>query len=484
MQTAEKSAAHYLRTASLAASQLDTEHGRRIYNDATAELTVLLRSADHGALWNRPLTLTADGATYRLRYAPHTHRGFWAPDYFTEFVPAKDVPQKHLRKRNVQYGVGGALVGVRQKTPREPFAHTEGITAVVTATLDFRGNDVTLTLHDPGEKATARVAGKQRPLEADFTAPLAYYRAVHPRWEGLMGALRVDHYTRSTGLYLLQPYDPHRIPLVFVHGLISTPQVWRDVINEVESDPDLRGRYQCWVFSYPTGNLMAYSALRLREELEKARQLYGLKQGVVLVGHSMGGLLSRMQTTTLTRADWDRTIGQPVTGVFDRMPAGSVVHRSLLFDANPHIKRTVFICTPHRGSKLAIETIGHLAEHLIALPGTLVGELQDELADALPLFSGDDHLIPDSITSLAPGDPTLRVLDTVPIQSPHHTIFGDRGKGNAPHSSDGVVAYSSSHLVTAKSQTAVPGPHSSVQLQQTIDELKRILRLHLQNPQR
>lgn len=478
-RAAEKRAAHYLHTARLAAAQLDTEHGRRIYNEATAELTVLLRSADGGALWNRPLTLTAGGETYRLRFAPHAHRGFWAPDYFTSFVRAEKVPRHHLRKHNVQEGVGGALVGVRKKEPREPFAHAEGITGVVTATLDFRGRDATLTLHDPAEVPKARVAGRSRQLEADFTAPLAYYKAAHPLWTGIMGALRANHYMRETGLYLLQPYDPHRIPIVFVHGLISTPQVWRDVINEVESDPGLRGRYQCWVFSYPTGNLMAYSALRLREELEKARQLYGLHQGIVLVGHSMGGLLSRMQTSTVTRADWERAIGEPVTHVFEKMPADSVLHRSLLVEANPQVKRAVFICTPHRGSKLAIESIGRLAEHLIALPVTIAGELQDELADALPVFSGEDHVIPDSITSLAPGDPTLRVLDTVPIRTPHHTILGDRGKGNSPHSSDGVVAYESSHLASARSQKVVPGPHSSVRLPETIEELKRILRLHL-----
>jgi hypothetical protein len=39
----------------------------------------------------------------------------------------------------------------------------------------------------------------------------------------------------------------------------------------------------------------------------------------------------------------------------------------------------------------------------------------------------------------------------------HHSIIGDRGKGDTPNSSDGVVPYWSSHLATAKSEKIVPG---------------------------
>ena len=51
-------------------------------------------------------------------------------------------------------------------------------------------------------------------------------------------------------------------------------RMWRNVVNELENDPQLRGRYQYWVFAYPTGNPPAYSALRFREELEKLHQLH------------------------------------------------------------------------------------------------------------------------------------------------------------------------------------------------------------------
>ena len=94
---------------------------------------------------------------------------------------------------------------------------------------------------------------------------MAYYQPGSAFWMGIMGALRAGNYAGKTGLYILQPYDPDRIPVIFVHGLISTPQMWLNVINELNADPVLRARYQYWVFAYPTGNPLAYSALRLRE---------------------------------------------------------------------------------------------------------------------------------------------------------------------------------------------------------------------------
>lgn len=483
-QSTEERAAHYLAAAAATAPLFDAdparaEAARKIYNQAVADLTVLLRSGDDGRLWNRPTTLTYEGATYRLRFAPGVGRGLWKPDEFTTIVPASEVREKTIKHPTRQDGVGGALVGVRNKTPREPFAPRVGVTAAVTATLEFQGRDATLTLRDPGEVPTARVAGRERPLHADFSAPLAYYPAVNELFAGLMGALRVNDYMSTTGLYLLQPYDPDRIPLIFVHGLISTPQMWRNVINEIEKDPILRGRFQCWVFAYPTGNPVAYSSLRLREELEEARQRFGWPHGFVLVSHSMGGILSRMQAVTLDRAAWDRHASSVAEKVIMGLPSDNLIHRALIFDANPNVRRIVFICTPHRGSDMATGGIGALAMRLIALPATLSATISSSVGNTLSAFTGGAERMPNSITSLSPKNPTLKVVDSVPLRAPHHTILGDRGKGNSPNSSDGVVPYWSSHLASAQSQKIVPGPHGSCELLQTIEELRRILHLHL-----
>jgi hypothetical protein len=296
-----------------------------------------------------------------------------------------------------------------------------------------------------------------------------------------MGALRVQERMNITGLYMLQPYDPDRIPLIFVHGLISTPRMWRNVINELEKDPEIRRRYQCWVFGYPTGNPPLYSALRLREELAKVRQIYPDSKDMVLVGHSMGGILSRTQITSIQREDWNVIGEDKAKQFFAKVPAGSVIDRSTRFEANPRIDRAIFICSPHRGSEMAIGSIGEIGMRLISLPVDLASTVTSTVGDSIALITGDPKRLPNSVSGLSPTNPAYKVLDSAPITAHHHSIIGDRGKGDTPNSSDGVVEYWSSHLKSAKSEKIVPGPHGSCELPETITELRRILHLHLKS---
>ena len=431
-------------------------------------------------MWNRPLVLTAGDTTYRLHFQRERKDITWGPDYFSSFKPSYTFSEKIIKHPYHVDGVGGALVGVRKKDPRENFAPWVGVTAPVTATLDFRGHDVTLALRDPRKQPRARVAGADRPLAADFSAPLAYYPAPNETIMGLMGAISVSHYSDQTGLYTLQPYDPDRIPVVLVHGLISTARMWRNVVNELEVDPTVRAHYQFWVFNYPTGNPLVYSGLRCREELARAQKVTGLPHGFVLVGHSMGGIVARMQVSKFDAAAWERGLGTTsVEHALTEIPKDSLVYRAVIFDANPKIRRIVFICTPHRGSNLATASIGQIAMRLIALPSKLLSVAKSAGARAMLAVIGRKSL-PNSINSLSPENPTLKVMNKLPIQPPYHTIFGDRGIHNEPNSTDGIVPYWSSHLDGALSEKSVPGPHGSCELPQTIEELKRILRLHLQ----
>ena len=135
---------------------------------------------------------------------------------------------------------------------------------------------------------------------------------------GLMAGFRSSHYIDKTGLYFLQPYDPDRIPIVFVHGLLSTPFTWVQTINGLQADPEIRKHYQFWVFAYPTGNPILYSALRLREELARVDKLYPNHRPYVVVGHSMGGILTHMQVITMTRAMWEKALGETAKSIFSQ----------------------------------------------------------------------------------------------------------------------------------------------------------------------
>jgi hypothetical protein len=479
----EKRAADYLQAAAITAPLLGSAAQQTpaldTYNAACGELTVLLRTSEGGQLWNHPLTLAGNNQTYRLRLES-AGNAVWAPNYFTTFELEQQIKEKLIKKENIQQGVGGALVGVRILNPPEKFAPPRGITAAVTATLDFHGKDATLALRRPAKQPTATVEGKVRPLAVNYSAPISYYKPPsNLALRGLIGGFEATHYPAGIGLYFMQPYDPDRIPLVFVHGLFSTPFTWVQTINGLQADPEIRKHYQFWVFAYPTGYPILYSALRLREALAKVDHAYPNHKPYVMVGHSMGGMLTHDQVVTLTRATWEKQMGERAKVIFDQQPKDSLIVRATTFRANPGIQRVVFICTPHRGSDMASGGLGKIAISLINLPGQLTAVMKDALSgQELVQLTGSNRL-PNSVWGLKPSNPALPVINNASISVPYHSIIGDRGRGDTPNSSDGVVAYWSSHLDGAKSECIVPGPHGSCELPQTIAELDRILRLNL-----
>lgn len=480
----EKRAADYLQAAAIAARDLGTGTQEtaacETYNAAAAELAILLRSAEGGQLWNQPLTLTNGSETYHLRFQP-AGPNTWGPGYFTSFELASSIQAKkgkYVKTPIEVEGVGGALVGVHL-VPGQSFAPPRGISAPVTATLDFHGHDATLALHRPAKQPTARVEGAVRPLAANYSAPLLYYKHINETLTGLMGAFAISHFSGPTGLYFLQPYDPDRIPVVLVHGLLATPQMWVNVVNDLEQDPVLRGRYQYWVFGYPTGNPIAYSGLKLREALAQADKLYPNHKNYVVVSHSLGGVVSQMQVVTLKPENWERVVGEPAKEILRSLSPGDLIYRALIFKANPRIKRVVFICTPHRGSKLAISPIAEFGMRLITLPSNIAGAIKNQVGPELAEVRGLQDR-PNVATGLSPDSPALKTMDTVPIEAPYHSVIGNRGlPGPLLDSSDGIVPYWSSHMAKAQSETIVPGPHGLVNYPQNIAELKRILHLHL-----
>jgi pimeloyl-ACP methyl ester carboxylesterase len=483
----ETRAANYLQAAAVTAPILGSgtppTPAVNTYNAAAAELTLLLRSGEAGRLWDRRLTLADKNTTYHLRLEPGRSASTWSPDFFTSFEDPNQIKHTLIRKEVTHSGVGGALVGVRAPTPQEEFAPPKGMAAAVTATLDFHGSDAVLALRQPSSDLVARVEGKERPLEADFSAPISYFQP--PKnllLFDLMGMVRGGNMMEKTGLYFLEPYDPSRIPVVFVHGLMSSPFTWVKTINGLQQDPEIRKRYQPWVFGYATGNPILYSALRLREELAKVDKFYPNHLPYVVVGHSMGGMLTHAQVTTVTRSMWenDKNMAALAKSIFADNSSDSLIVRALTYQANPRIKRVVFICTPHRGSDMASGGLGGLGISLIRLPVQMLTTMTGVLTGSeLVQLTGSAKRFPNSVWGLKPTNPSFPVVNAPTMSVPYHSIIGDRGRGDCPNCSDGVVAYWSSHLDAAKSEIIVPGPHGSAELPQTIAELDRILRLHI-----
>ena len=105
-----------------------------------------------------------------------------------------------------------------------------------------------LCLLDPTKVDHVEVQGKSFPLAADYTASEASYGRINEIWIGFVNMVRGENMRGAAGLLLLQPYDPEKIPVIFVHGLVSSAYAWRNVANSLSVDPEIRRRYQFWVF--------------------------------------------------------------------------------------------------------------------------------------------------------------------------------------------------------------------------------------------
>jgi pimeloyl-ACP methyl ester carboxylesterase len=352
-----------------------------------------------------------------------------------------------------------------------------------------------LELYDPLDRQTIDVAGRSVPLEADLSTPLAYFLD-QPQFKdnqlSTLGLLRPDEAGKLQGLYMLEPYDPNKMPVVMVHGLWSSPVTWMEMYNDLRSDPLVRQHYQFWFYLYPSGQPFWFSGTQMREDLAMMRReldpdrLHPALDQTVLVGHSMGGLVSRLQSVASDENFWQTTSDHP----FAELQAEPDVKRSLAnayyFNPSPSVRRVVTLGTPYRGSQFANSTTRWLGNKLIALPTKMLMGRQHLLAENPGFFRRGSPLeIATSIDSLAPESPVLPVLLTAtpgPWISYHNVVgqvadlgwrqwFTDEG--------DGVVALASAQLDGTphlRSQIVVPADHVSVHRHpQSILEMRRIL---------
>jgi pimeloyl-ACP methyl ester carboxylesterase len=296
---------------------------------------------------------------------------------------------------------------------------------------------------------------------------------------------------KYTGLYMLQPYDPNKIPVVFVHGLMSSPTTWAPMLNGLMGDPVLREHYQFWFFRYPTGNPVLYSAESLHAALDAVQRTFDRRnhnpafQSMVVVGHSMGGLLTKTLTQDSGEAIWNRFSKKPLDSLTVSPDVRNHLDRVVHFTRRPYVSRVLFLAVPHRGSELALGVVGAIGRALITLPLTVLkpfGAVVTALA-ASPQ-PGDQvketkKRLPTGVDSLSPKSPVLKILTELPIQVPYHSIIGNEKKADTPGGTDGVVPYWSSHLDGAVSEKIVHSGHNVHTHPLAIREVRRILLEHL-----
>jgi hypothetical protein len=452
----------------------------------------------------------------------------WHEADFDHFEFVSDFEVHGLTNHYHNFGLGVPLVAVRRHhedaDPAEqyyPPALSFAVTAFLRLESDLVSDDaetayrptaaaaggplpkklrLVLELHDPLDRSVIKAAGVDVPLETDLSTPLAHnlsQPALDDTRLSTRGLLHPEEVKQVSGLYMLEPFQADKIPVVMVHGLWSSPVTWMEMFNDLRSDPKIREHYQFWFYLYPSGEPFWLSAGAMRSDLERmrvaldpAKQSPALDQ-TVLVGHSMGGLISKLQTVDSGDRFWATMSDKPFNDLQADPDIREELAETYFFDPNPSIRRIITIGTPHRGSDFSNDVTKWFGSKLINVPAKMLHG-RHQLATRNPgYFRPHAPLeITNSIDSLSPKSPILPVLLEAP-QGPwvrHHNIVGE-----APHegitstvsawlagTGDGVVSLASAQLEGVVSQITVPADHQHVHRHpKSILEVRRILLQHV-----
>jgi pimeloyl-ACP methyl ester carboxylesterase len=483
-----------------------------LYN---AGLAKCIRAAQHVGRLNpsHELSLpTHDGKSFTLSVEQH---GFnWRPEEFGTLLLCEDYRTEGLANQIRTHGLGVPLIATRAALVPDPDRglYPPGASFPVSAFFRFDGSLAELRDHRAGRLEllnpltvqAINVHGVTTPLETDLTTPLAYFLGKADLEQfGTRGFLRPDSVKSAAGVYLVAPYQQGKIPVLLVHGLFSSPETWAPLYNDLLSDPRLRERYQFWFYLYPTANPYLVSAADLRDSLAALRERLDPQRrdsaldNMVFVGHSMGGLVSRLLTVNSGDDFWRQVSVEPLDQLKAHPGTRQELQREYFFEQQPYVKRVIFIATPHHGSKLSPSLPARVLRYFVRLPRNLVNVTTD-LARANPGFltSLKPETVSTSLDLLAPGAPALEILAARPTPPGvhYHSIIGvapQRGMvtveellagARRGEKGDGVVPYTSAHIDNVESELTVPAEHTQVHHHPfAIQEVRRILLEHLES---
>jgi len=434
----------------------------------------------------------------RLEVAFDEKRLIWDNRTLINFVPVAELKVEGLKARFRRPGLGAALAAGLAPATEEQAARdlvAPKVKVSVTALLRFEGArrqlagatmQATLDLYPESETETVTIAGRTIPLELEPTAALAWGLQESPTWErelqGFLGS--VFQVGAAPQLVSVMPHRYGRIPVVFVHGTASSAGRWAEMLNVLWNDPAIRERYEFWFFSYDTGNPIVYSSMLLRDALTGAVARLdpqgtdpGLNQ-MVVIGHSQGGLLTKMTAVTTGSKLYDAAMKKPLDQLTISEETRTQIRHAMFVEPLPFVKQIIFISTPHRGSYQAREFVGNLLRRLVSTPARLVKGTAEILAnrDAFT-WSVSGSRLPTAVDNMSPRNPFVRTLSTIPVDPgiAAYSIVAVKGDGPIETGNDGVVQYQSAHIDGVKSELVVRWEHSVQGQPEAIQEVRRIL---------
>ena len=469
-----------------------------IYNSAASELFDYLCLRNLLEKSGFELTGVLGG---NVRFEVPHYRLPIAKEQIRKIMLCADYRPENLTHTSRSFGIGAPLIIDIDKPiadGRVGFAKNQTIPGTFVLKFSFRDirawgeYSAQVNIIDTSRTSHVEFGRHKLPLEQDLTTPLAYMVKDPP-------VLNFIEYTRlpgaskeMQGLYRFGPPDDDRIPVVLVHGLLSDTRTWLQMINTLQSDEDIGRNYQFLGFSYSSGNPIFYSAWQLRDALLRERaRLVAEKRStekfdrMVIIGHSMGGLLTRLVLSSsgdlVTEMAQDKRKFEKALSKFspeERKKIDAIIH----FEPLPFVKRAIFISTPHRGSRMAQTWFARWGASLIKIPQEIINRnrtmLEALVGDSI---DPDRGLYITGIDNLNPDNAALKMLNKMPMSDKivYHSIIGNTDGGGIPGGSDGIVPYTSSHIDNVRSEMVVKSGHSAQQVPLAIQEIRRILLEHL-----
>jgi pimeloyl-ACP methyl ester carboxylesterase len=424
------------------------------------------------------------------------------------FVPTMNLRVEGFQNDYRSDGIGAPLAAGLAPAPRPQTGlilpphlrvPTSAVLQMANPRRQLMGTELTaqLVVYSIYDTQSARIGAYEVPLEYDQTAVRALFTTEGANWNtelnGLLNnspgdAAQTDH------LLALEPHRQGRIPVVLVHGTASSPFRWADMINDLLEDKEIRENYEFWLFTYNTGNPIPLSANILRTSLTQAVQSLGGVQAdpalgrMVVIGHSQGGLLTKMISIESGSRIWDAFSSRPLDELKLKPETKALLRDSLFVHPLPFVETVVFISTPHGGSYQASLTAAGLFEKLVTLPLKVVGGTADLLANAGDeLRLGKDRLQFNSINGMSPGNPAIGAVRATPVAPGihAHSIIPTLQDGPLEDRDDGVVKYMSAHIDGVESEVVIEhSGHSTQGNPLTVREVRRILIEELRRPRR
>jgi pimeloyl-ACP methyl ester carboxylesterase len=435
-----------------------------------------------------------------------------------ELIPASTIAFTGLRSEYRRDGFGAELVAVIEaqksastltavgqvnrdvRRPRQREASWSSMPyRVLTALAHFPGRtvteilstrEVTIPVYDPYERGQLKINEDEVPLAGQFTAGYGLWlaRSGFAR-QSIRSLLGREQSIERPHLYLMQPYDPTRRVVVLIHGLASSPEAWVNVANEIMGDERLRQRYQIWQIYYPTNFPVAVSHFQIRNTIQSVLQHFDpdrtapASRDMVLVGHSMGGLIARLMVSSSESSALSQLIDKSDISSRRKPRLQARFGELIKFEPMPQVRRAIFLAAPHQGTPVARNRLSMLLAQIIRLPLTVLQDIADPGPDGEPAVDRQKPIhLPNSIDNLRDDDQFIRAAANIPISKDvkyHSIIARVSADGTLNDTSDGLVPYHSAHLPGAVSEKVIVSGHSVQETASAILELRRILHADL-----